>query len=87
VILFLVLRWATHRAGLLARPGVTAGLLRSQGCGLCRILVETVREPDFYMPAFPLELTMGMILSLPMVAFGAWLIRRGLAARLDPGAR
>ncbi|MFM8377072.1 MAG: prolipoprotein diacylglyceryl transferase [Phenylobacterium sp.] len=83
VVLFLVLRWATHRAGLLSRPGVTAGLFFA-GYGVARILVEMVREPDFYMPAFPLGLTMGMMLSLPMVLGGAWLIRRGLA--LGPGA-
>ena len=86
VVLFLVLRWATHRAGLLSRPGVTAGLFFA-GYGLARILVETVREPDFYMPAFPLGLTMGMILSLPMVLGGAWLIRRGLAAGPASGAQ
>jgi phosphatidylglycerol:prolipoprotein diacylglycerol transferase len=86
VVLFLVLRWATHRAGLLSRPGVVAGLFFA-GYGLARILVETVREPDFYMPAFPLGLTMGMILSLPMVLFGAWLVRRGLAAGPGAGAR
>jgi prolipoprotein diacylglyceryltransferase len=28
------------------------------------------------MPAFPLGVTMGMLLSLPMVIFGVWLIRR-----------
>ena len=39
--------------------------------------METLREPDIYMPAFPMGVTMGMILSLPMVVFGAWLIRRG----------
>ncbi|MFM8820132.1 MAG: prolipoprotein diacylglyceryl transferase [Phenylobacterium sp.] len=77
VILFLVLRWATHRARLLSRPGVTAGLFFS-GYALARILVEVVREPDFYMPDFPLGLTMGMILSLPMAVFGGWLIRRGM---------
>ena len=86
IVLFLVLRWATHRAGLLSRPGVVAGLFFA-GYGLARILVETVREPDFYMPAFPFGLTMGMILSLPMMVFGAWLIRRGLAAAPGAGAR
>jgi phosphatidylglycerol:prolipoprotein diacylglycerol transferase len=30
------------------------------------------------MPAFPLGLTMGMILSLPMVAGGLYLIWRGM---------
>jgi phosphatidylglycerol:prolipoprotein diacylglycerol transferase len=43
-----------------------------------RIAVETVREPDAGMPAFPLGLTMGMILSLPMVAGGLYLIWRGM---------
>ena len=76
VLLFLVLRWATHKRGWLARPGVVAGIFFA-GYGLCRILVETLREPDIYMPAFPMGVTMGMLLSLPMVAFGAWLIRRG----------
>ena len=76
VLLFLVLRWATHKRRWLARPGVVAGIFFA-GYGLCRILVETLREPDIYMPAFPMGVTMGMILSLPMVAFGAWLIRRG----------
>jgi phosphatidylglycerol:prolipoprotein diacylglycerol transferase len=65
---------------------VVAGLFFA-GYGLARILVETVREPDFYMPAFPFGLTMGMILSLPMMGFGAWLIRRGLAAAPGAGAR
>jgi phosphatidylglycerol:prolipoprotein diacylglycerol transferase len=86
LVLFLLLRWATHRAGLLSRPGVTAGLF-FVGYGVFRSLVETVREPDFYMPEFPLGMTMGMILSLPMVIFGAWLIRRGLAQGPAAGAR
>jgi len=30
------------------------------------------------MPVFPLGLTMGMMLSVPMVLVGAWLIWRGL---------
>ena len=78
VVLFLVLRWATHRRGLLTRPGVTAGLFFA-GYGIARILVETLREPDLYMPVFPMGLTMGMLLSAPMVAFGVWLVRRGRA--------
>ncbi|HEV7383668.1 MAG TPA: hypothetical protein VGN89_02235, partial [Phenylobacterium sp.] len=40
--------------------------------------LENVREPDSYMPNFPLGLTMGMMLSAPMVVIGAWLIWRGL---------
>ena len=43
-----------------------------------RTAIETVREPDAGMPQFPLGLTMGMILSLPMALGGAYLIWRGL---------
>lgn len=77
VALFLVLRWATHGAKLLNRRGVVAGIYFA-GYGLIRALLENVREPDAGMPNFPLGLTMGMMLSLPMLAFGAWLIWRGL---------
>ena len=75
VVLFLVLRWATHVARLLPRPGLVSGLFLL--CyGVFRIAVEFVREPDFHMPVFPLGLTMGMILSLPMVAAGVFLVAR-----------
>ncbi len=77
IVLFLVLRWATHGAKLLNRRGVVAGMYFA-GYGLIRALLENVREPDVGMPNFPFGLTMGMILSLPMLAFGAWLIWRGL---------
>ncbi|MGV6846874.1 MAG: prolipoprotein diacylglyceryl transferase [Marinibacterium sp.] len=66
------------------RPGLVAGLFFA-GYAIARILVELVRQPD---PQFsglenPLGLawhvgeyglTMGQILSLPMLALGLWLI-------------
>ena len=77
VALFLILRWATHRAGWLQRRGVIVGLFLV--CyGLFRISLENVRQPDEGMPNFPLGLTMGMILSAPMILGGAWLMWRGL---------
>jgi len=81
VLLFLVLRWATHSARLLDRRGVVAGLFLL-GYGLIRMSLENVRAPDAYMPAFPLGLTMGMMLSLPMVLAGGFLIWRGLRENL-----
>jgi phosphatidylglycerol:prolipoprotein diacylglycerol transferase len=60
---------------------VVAGLF-FLGYGLARISLENVRQPDEGMPNFPLGLTMGMILSLPMVLGGAWLIWRGMAEPL-----
>ena len=77
VVLFLVLRWATHRALWLQRPGAITGLWLI-GYGAIRIALETVRNPDAGMPNFPLGLTMGMILSIPMILAGAWLLRRAL---------
>jgi phosphatidylglycerol---prolipoprotein diacylglyceryl transferase len=77
VVLFLVLRWATHRALWLQRPGAVVGLWLA-GYGLIRIVLETVRNPDLGMPPFPLGLTMGMMLSIPMVAVGGVLLWRAL---------
>jgi phosphatidylglycerol:prolipoprotein diacylglycerol transferase len=77
VLLFLVLRWATHRKLWLDRRGVVLGLFLA-GYGLIRISLENVRQPDSFMPNFPLGLTMGMMLSTPMVLVGAWLVWRGL---------
>ena len=77
LILFLILRWATHVAKLGDRRGVIAGIFLTF-YGLFRIAIETVREPDVGMPDFPLGLTMGMILSIPMVFGGLYLMWRGL---------
>jgi phosphatidylglycerol:prolipoprotein diacylglycerol transferase len=76
--LFLVLTWAVWGRGkLLDRRGVVAGIFML-GYGLARSALETVREPDDYLPIFPFGLTMGMMLSLPMAAVGIYLIWRGL---------
>jgi phosphatidylglycerol:prolipoprotein diacylglycerol transferase len=77
LLLFLVLRWATHLAKLTNRRGVVMGMFTA-GYALVRISLENVREPDSYMPHFPLGLTMGMMLSTPMLLGGGWLIWRGL---------
>lgn len=77
LILFLILRWASHGAKLGNRRGVMAGIF-ILFYGLFRIAIENVREPDAGMPAFPLGLTMGMILSAPMVLGGLFLIWRGM---------
>lgn len=79
VVLFAVLRIATHRVKLLTRPGATIGVFLI-GYALSRIVVENFREPDAHMPDFPLGLTMGMLLSLPMLALGIWLFVRTRAA-------
>ena len=83
LLMFCVLRWATHRKTWLNRRGVVMGMFLT-GYGLIRISLENVRQPDSWMPHFPLGLTMGMMLSTPMVLIGAWLIWRGLNEPLPP---
>jgi phosphatidylglycerol:prolipoprotein diacylglycerol transferase len=85
-VLFLVLRLLTHGRHGLAKPGLVAGTF-VVGYGLARIIVEFFREPDAQLGYLFGVVTMGQILSLPMIAVGVWAIvraqgraRRGLAA-------
>jgi phosphatidylglycerol:prolipoprotein diacylglycerol transferase len=77
LVLFGVLRWATHKAKWLPREGAITGLFLA-AYALARISLENVRQPDAQMPDFPLGLTMGMMLSIPMFLVGAFLVWRGL---------
>jgi len=74
--LFAIINIATLRFESLRRPGLNTGLFLVF-YGLFRALLETVREPDQHMPeALRGYVTMGMLLSIPMIILGAWLIRR-----------
>jgi phosphatidylglycerol:prolipoprotein diacylglycerol transferase len=75
LVLFLVLRLATHRLGWLQRPGAVAGLFLV-GYAAARIALENVRMPDAGLRDLPLGLTVGIMLSTPMLIGGAWLIWR-----------
>jgi len=75
LLLFVIIRIATHSFQFLKRPGATIGLFLA-GYAASRIFVENFREPDGHLPDFPLGITMGMMLSTPMLAFGLWLIWR-----------
>jgi phosphatidylglycerol:prolipoprotein diacylglycerol transferase len=75
VLLFAVLALAVWKWRLLTKPGYVTGLFMV-GYGLSRALLENVRQPDVGMENFPLGLTMGMMLSTPMILVGGWLIWR-----------
>jgi len=80
LVLFILLRWATHSRLWLQRRGVVVGLFLT-GYGLFRLLLENVREPDSFLQDFTNAtggITMGMLLSIPMLLGGAWLLWRGL---------
>ena len=75
IVLAVILWLAVFKGRLLAKPGYVTGLFLF-GYGLARASLETVRQPDFGMENLPLGLTMGMMLSIPMMIIGAWLIWR-----------
>ena len=78
-----VLALMVFRFGALKRPGLVAGVFVSLYAA-CRILVEFVREPDAQLGyLFGGWLTMGMLLSVPMLLLGLWAIWRAnrMAAR------
>jgi phosphatidylglycerol:prolipoprotein diacylglycerol transferase len=88
LLLGLVL-WLLVRRGALARTGTVFGTFLA-GYGAARFIVELVRQPDaqFVSENNPVGyalmlgnwgLTMGQILSLPMIALGLWLILRARA--------
>lgn len=80
IVLFIAVTIAVWRHGALARAGRASGIFAT-GYALARIAVETVREPDAFLGTFGGFLTMGMILSLPLLAVGLWLLwRSGRAA-------
>ena len=80
-VLFAVLYVAVTRFGLLRRRGAAIGVFLA-GYGLSRFVVEFFREPDTYRYTETLGfLTRGMMLSLPMIALGAFFLWR---ARTTP---
>ena len=88
LVLFIVLRLLTHRFLKLKSPRFVGGAFVF-GYGLSRILVEFVRMPDPQLGyLFGGWLTMGMVLSSPMLLIGGWamLTARQKSARIEAHA-
>ncbi len=78
--LFVVLRLLTHFALKLKQPGFVAGAMVAW-YGAARIVVEFFREPDAHIGYLVGGwLTMGMVLSVPMVLLGCWAMLRARKA-------
>lgn len=78
--LFLVLAWLAYRTDALRRPGMATGVFLI-GYGLARGFVEFYREPDIGIALPDIGITMGQLLSLPMLIIGLLLVGR---ARRNP---
>ncbi|WP_410000525.1 prolipoprotein diacylglyceryl transferase [Mesorhizobium sp. SP-1A] len=85
LVLFLVLRFLTHSRLKLKTPRFVGGAFVC-GYGLSRIFAEFFREPDAQL-GYLLGtnwLTMGMVLSTPMVLFGIWAMATARPSALAP---
>ena len=90
LILGAALIWLAYRRGAFHRPGLVMGVFLA-GYGASRFFVEFFRQPDAQFVSLdnPLGLawqagayglTMGQILSLPMIALGLWFALRARRA-------
>lgn len=74
--LFALLWWVSRKP----RPAGFMGALFLVGYGVLRFVAEFAREPDDFLGALALHLSMGQWLSLPMIVIGvalmAWSFRR-----------
>jgi phosphatidylglycerol:prolipoprotein diacylglycerol transferase len=73
IVLFAVMWVLMRRADARHKVGTLSGVFLI-GYGFARFLVEFVREPDVQLGYLALGLTMGQYLTLPMIAYGAWLV-------------
>jgi phosphatidylglycerol---prolipoprotein diacylglyceryl transferase len=78
LLLFIVMHLLWRNEAIRSKPGVLTGCF-CVGYGLSRIVVEFFREPDRHLGFIAAGTTMGQILSIPMILFGLWVIRRSLA--------
>lgn len=82
LILFLAL-FVLEKKGYRKYPGVISGTFLA-GYGLARFIGEFFREPDSFLGYLAGGLSMGQLLSLPMIAIGAFIIRQALQGTFAP---
>jgi phosphatidylglycerol:prolipoprotein diacylglycerol transferase len=75
LVLFIAIWLVCKLADGRRRPGLLTGTFCA-GYAIARLIGELFREPDAHLGYLLGPLTMGMLLSLPVLAFGAWLIAR-----------
>ncbi len=83
LVLFIVIFIASRRFGILQHKGAAIGFVLA-GFGIARTFVENFRQPDAHLGTFAFGLTMGMILSIPIILLGLWMIRRAYTRPVTP---
>lgn len=75
ILLFILMAILVHNRRITERPGLAGGIF-FLGYSAARITGEFFREPDAQLGFLWGGATMGQILCLPMILFGAWLALR-----------
>ena len=78
IVLFAVMLLVWRLTDGRRRPGLLSGVFFA-GYGVARIVGELFREPDAHLGYLWGPITMGMLLSVPLLFIGAWLIARAYA--------
>jgi phosphatidylglycerol---prolipoprotein diacylglyceryl transferase len=82
--LFVLLQVLVWRPAIRARRGFVTGAFLV-GYGLARLVGELFRQPDAHLGFLVAGITMGQLLSLPMVLAGGWLMLRSRAVVAEVG--
>ena len=77
LLLFIIIAIAIWAFGALKRPGICTGIFLL-GYAAGRSIAEQFREPDAFVEGLPEWITMGTILSIPMIVLGAYFIWKGI---------
>ncbi len=83
VVLLIVLYSLSRNAALRSRPGFLTGCFLI-GYAITRITGEFFREPDPFYGYLIFGLTMGQLLSLPLLPIGGFLIRHSRGRAVEP---
>jgi len=82
IVLFIALRYLTHRRGAMMRPGVVAGAFLMIYGGV-RIFAEFFKEWDYGQFFTTAYFSSGMVYSLPMIALGLYFYLRATPDGFD----
>lgn len=74
-VLFVVLFAASRNERIRSQPGYLAGMF-VLGYGIARTTAECFRQPDWFLGYLMFGLTMGQLLSIPMIVLGSVMIWR-----------
>jgi phosphatidylglycerol:prolipoprotein diacylglycerol transferase len=81
ICLFVILSVMAHKSYIRAKPGLLSGVFLV-GYSLSRLIIEWFREPDSHIGFIINSITLGQILSIPMLLIGLMVIKISIKQKL-----